>query len=125
MTDETKMAIFHRIKKLLRQHVPTLVFTKEMATNFEIAGTKTVKVGNKETEGIFFASAVAQKNHVGFYFFPIYTHPQQFEDTPQQLRQKLKGKSCFHIKKLDEDVFRHINALLKKGVEVYKTVEWI
>jgi hypothetical protein len=65
------------------------------------------------------------KNHVGFYFFPNYTHPDEFEDTPDILRKCLKGKSCYHIKKDDDLLFEEIEKILEKGFNFYKDQDLI
>jgi len=36
------------------------------------------------------------------------------------LRKLLKGKSCFHIKKLDENLVNQIETALKEGLNYYK-----
>ena len=69
---------------------------------------KKITLGKKEYDGMFFSAAKIQGGFTGFYFFPIYTHPGEFKDIPAELKKCLKGKSCFHIKKLD-DVFGKTN----------------
>jgi hypothetical protein len=74
---------------------------------------------------MYFASAAIQGSFAGFYFFPIYTHPKEFADMPENLRKCLKGKSCFHIKKLDNDLSKSIRSALKKGFVIYKKAGWV
>ena len=124
MKDE-KTAIFKQLKSSISSCVPPLAVRKDMASNYEVGGTKKVKVGKKEVEGMYFASVIIQKNFVGFYFFPIYTHPMSFKDIPEELKKSLKGKSCFHIKKMDQTLFKHIDKILKKGLKIYKKDGWV
>lgn len=83
-----------------------------------------VVAGRKMTE-MCFSGVVIQKNFVGLYFFPIYTHPQSFTEIPDELRKCLKGKSCFNIKKADDKLFRQIEKMAKQGFKLYKQEKWI
>jgi hypothetical protein len=56
---------------------------------------------------------------------PIYTDTSLKEIFEPELLNLLKGKSCFHIKKLDEKLKNQIEMVLKKGYELYKEREWI
>ena len=115
-----KTEIFEKLKNKLSKYTEKLKVTADTNGKYELYGNKKVTLANKEMDGLYFASAVIMKNHVGFYFFPIYTHPDEFKDTPEKLRKCLKGKSCFHIKKTDEDLFTEIEQILDKGFNFYK-----
>lgn len=124
MEDE-KQKIFLELRSILSSHVPPLVVTMDEEGSYEVSGDKKVKRGKKEIDNMFFASTIVQKRHVGFYFFPIYTHREEFDDVPENLMKLLKGKSCFHIKKYDESVFEQIGSMLEKGLEIYKKEGWV
>ncbi|HWA05003.1 MAG TPA: DUF1801 domain-containing protein [Ignavibacteria bacterium] len=115
-----KKEIFTELKKLLEKYGSKLKVTKNNDKAFELHTTKTVTLFNKEYPGLFFASVVIQGGFVGFYFFPIYTNPDKFKDMDPDLRKLLKGKSCFHIKKLDKELTDLIKDLLKQGYDLYK-----
>jgi hypothetical protein len=95
-----KKEILAELKKILSANSKGLKITKDSDKGFELSGTKTVTAFKKEFNGMFFASAKIQGGFVGFYFFPIYTHAGEFKDLPAELKKCLKGKSCFHFKKL-------------------------
>ena len=80
--------------------------------------------GRKRKE-VFFAGLIIQKSYVGFYFMPIYTDTDLKEIFKPELLKLLKGKSCFHIKKLDDELKRQIEEALEIGYELYKKDEWI
>ena len=103
----------------LESHVPQLQIRVKSETNFEAAGTKTVMQGKKKVDGHYFASVMPKAKDIRLYFFPIYTHVEHFELSPE-LQKFLKGKSCFHIKKLNEDLTQEIKAMIAKGVELYE-----
>lgn len=125
MKKDNKTAIFVALKSLLAACLPRLKARQDTEKRFDIYGRKKVTVGKKEVDGMYFASAIIQKNFVGFYFFPNYTHPMEFADMPGDLRKCLKGKSCFHIMRSDAKTIKEIRALLKKGMNIYKKEGWI
>lgn len=109
---------------LLSEYHPPLEKRGDREDQFNLYGTKTVQFGKSPYEGMYFASSHIRKGYVGFYFFPIYTDPDQFDQMPEKLRKCLKGKSCFHIKQLDDEQKGNISKLLKQGYELYNSKDW-
>ena len=112
------------LKDLLRSQQPHLQVKVDTPEQFEVIGTKEIMQGRQKVEGATFASIVPKPKDVRLYFFPIYTDKEFFSPSPE-LQKKLKGKSCFHLKKIDETLFQEIQKMIEKGVEVYKEKEWI
>lgn len=113
-----------KLRELLLDQVPPLKVRQDDETGFEVAGTKEVMQGKKKVDGFYFAGLVPKPKDVRFYFFPVYTDPDQF-NVSEKLRKMLKGKSCFHIKKLDEDLVFEIRGMIVRGVEIYLSKELI
>ena len=67
------------LQRLLKQQVPPLKIRTDSEENFEVAGTKETMQGKQKVDGFYFASVVPKPKDVRFYFFPIYTHPDQFQ----------------------------------------------
>lgn len=112
--------IAETLKKILTASTPPLKIRINTDTNFEVAGTKEVMQGKQKVDGIYFASIVPKPKDVRLYFFPIYTHPSAFENISGNLRKNLKGKSCFHFKKLDEELEKEIKKMVEKGVTLFQ-----
>ncbi len=108
---------------LLKNQQPSLKINKETAENFEVSGTIPTMQGKKKVDGHYFASVVPKAKDCRLYFFPIYTDTEAFKDISPALRKCLKGKSCFHIKKMDEQLEKDIEAMINLGVEVYRSKE--
>ncbi|HFA48308.1 MAG TPA: hypothetical protein ENJ95_04735 [Bacteroidetes bacterium] len=105
----------------LKAHGQSLKTALDTPEKFEVKGTIEAMQGKKKVDGIYFASVVPKPKDVRFYFFPTYTHAEELKkDMPEALQKCLKGKSCFHIKGLDESLEKSIKDLVEKGVEVYK-----
>ena len=120
-----KEAIFKKVRILVRKYSKNMDVRSDTDKNYGLYGKKTVTAYNKEVEGMYFASAVVNKNFIGFYFFPIYTHPQEFAKVPPTLKKCLKGKSCFHIKSEDAELLSQIDSILDQGQKLYKKEGWI
>ncbi len=111
--------IHQLLNEMLKAHCPPLQIRIAEENNFEVAGTKEVMQGRKKVDGMFFANTVPKPKDVRLYFFPIYTHPQAFE-LSEELSKCLKGKSCFHIKKMSEALVQEIEQMIQTGVNVYQ-----
>ena len=111
--------IFHQLQSLLNGHIPTLQRRKDNGDSVEYAGTKEAMQGKQKVDGFYFASLVTKPADVRFYFFPIYTHAENFSDLSEPLKKFLKGKSCFHIKYLNEELHTEINSMVEKGIQLY------
>ena len=112
-------------KTFLREQTPPLQIRVDKETNFEAAGTKEAMQGKQKVSGYYFASIVPKPKDVRFYFFPIYTHVKAFENISEEMRKTLKGKSCFHIKKLSPELEEEFRQLIQTGVELYLKDELI
>ena len=117
--------IFDQLKQLLVKHAPPLTVKADKSDSYQLYSVKDLVITGKKVSEVYFAGVQIQKNFVGFYFFPIYTHPQMFTDTPEELRKCLKGKSCFNVKKTDATALKQFEKLIKQGFKVYKQEKWI
>mgnify|MGYP006269364607 CR=1 FL=1 len=112
--------IWATLQGALQELTPTLRVSKDEAQNFEVSGTKPVMQGKKQVPGHYFASLVPKPKDVRFYFFPIYTHADEFGPLSAELQKALKGKSCFHFKHLTPEMEAEIQQMLQKGLEIYQ-----
>lgn len=106
------------LKEMLNAQAPALRIRHDEAVKFEACGTKEVMQGKQKVDGHYFASVIPKPKDIRLYFFPIYTHVEEFSISPD-LKKYLKGKSCFHIKNLKPAVEQEIKAMIEKGVELY------
>ena len=113
------------LQTILSSHKPHLQVRVQTEISFEVAGTKEVMQGKKKVDGHYFATVMPKPKDCRLYFFPIYTHADAFKDISPELRKYLKGKSCFHIKKLSTDLEAEIGTMVAKGVALYLADEWI
>lgn len=73
---------------------------------------------------MFFASAVIRKSSVVFYFMPVYIWPELQAQFGDELLKTLKGRTCFHLKRMDENLRSQISTALAIGHRKYSEKGW-
>ena len=118
-------AIFDAIKPLLQAYQPPLVPKRDEAGYFDLWSLKPMVIDGRKKNEVYFAGLIIQKSYVGFYFMPIYAETDLKTVFKPELLKLLKGKSCFHVKKLDDELLRQIAAALKIGYALYQERGWV
>lgn len=111
--------IENTLKDLLKLHIGPLLIREETDTVFQVCGTKERMQGKQKVDGYYFASVMPKPKDARLYFFPIYTHLGYFNNISPELKKCLKGKSCFHIKKLTPELEDDIKKMIQKGIDLY------
>ena len=121
LTPDIRKEIFNRLKTALEKHAPPMTVSKNNKTVFELIGNKPVPYGSRQiiVPGMYFCSAVARKDKISFYFFPMYFHEKEFSKTIPNMIRYLKGKTCFNFTKPDQIVGKELDAMIKKGVRAW------
>jgi len=130
MPEETRDLdeIFDRLEASLRRYSPPLAArtgTVRDKRDLHLWSEKEVEVAARMRDEVFFAGAIVQKGYVGFYFMPVYTDAEQRDLFAAELVALLKGKSCFHVKRLDDDLARRVDDALGQGFELYRERGWV
>ena len=107
------------LKNQLPSHSPVLRVRFDEQAKFEVCGTIEAMQGKQKVDGFYFGSVVPKPKDIRLYFFPIYTHVDAF-NLSDELKKSLKGKSCFHIKKMSSEMEQEISEMIAKGVDLYK-----
>jgi hypothetical protein len=120
-------AIFDAVKPLL---TPYEKGSMKVRVNFETkydlwSEMKLVDQKGKPRDEMAFLAMIVQSSYMGFYFMPVYTHPDLVEKLGPNLRACLKGKSCFHLTRWDAELEQEVKAALKLGYALYKEVGWV
>ena len=118
--------IFQELKKILEEYAPPLSVREDGTKNYHLWSVKDLVIDGRKRKEVYFAGLIVQSSYVGFYFMPVYSDPGEFKDVfPPELASLLKGKSCFHIKKLDPSLKQQIKSALQAGFTLYKNRGWI
>ena len=105
---------------ILKERLDVLKVTSDIYEKFEVTGTIEAIQGKKKVDGMYFSTVVPKPKDCRFYFFPVYTHKEELGTLSEDLQKALKGKSCFHIKKMDDDFEKNMRELVKKSIELYQ-----
>lgn len=130
---ENLEGIFQEIKAILEKHSTNLLAVnkyrgsqaKTQKPAYHLYGKKEISLFGKKPQQTYIAGVIQQKNYVSFYFSPIYSHPDEFQNISPELAKFLKGKSCFNLTTLNQSLTEEINALLKDGIDKYREINWI
>ena len=114
-----------RLKEIQENFLGPLKLKVDTPPNYELSGTIQAPQGKKMVEGIYFSSLIPKEKDVRFYFFPAYTHPEAFEYISDKLKKFKKGKTCFHVSYLDEELENEIREMVSKAIEIYRTDGWL
>ena len=117
--------IYNRLKKILKKFENPLVAKFDLDSKYDLWSIKDIIIAGKKRKEVFFASIIIQSKYVGFYYMPIYIDTSLEKVFKPELLRLLRGKSCFHIKSLNETLERQINEALNLGYALYKKRDWI
>jgi hypothetical protein len=93
--------------------------------DYQLWSRKPVERNGRAYDETYFAGAIVQKSYVGFYYMPVYAEPELSQVFAPELLALLKGKSCFHVKRLDDRLLAQVRAALDTGFELYRRRGWI
>lgn len=109
------------LKGLLNDHSAVFKVTKDTPAAYEVSGTIEAMQGAKKVDGIYFSTVMPKPKDIRFYFFPLYTHREDLEALmSEEVKKCLKGKTCFHIKALSDDLKKDLKQLVHKSVKLYQ-----
>ena len=117
--------IFVAIRKEMAVYQTPLQSKNDTEHYYDLWSFKDLVIEGRKRSEVFFAGTIIQKGYVGFYFMPVYAEPQEKSLFKPELLRLLKGKSCFHVKTLDEEITSQIRQALADGFELYKKRGWV
>jgi hypothetical protein len=118
--------IANRLKAVLQTHKAVFQVTSVQPENYQVSGTIPTMQGKKKVDGIYFASVVPKPKDVRFYFFPLYTHKDSLDGIlKDDLRKLLKGKTCFHVKYMTDEIEANLQELTDMAVSLYQKDNWL
>ena len=123
--NEDLLKLFHQLKKLVEKYEGSLTAKIDDEGRYDLYSIKDVVIEGRKRKEVYFASLIIQKSYVGFYYMPIYSDVELKSVFGEDLLKLLKGKSCFHIKKLDEVLTKQLTEALEIGYSLYKERGWI
>lgn len=117
--------IFETLKKELAVYQPPFQPKNDTERYFDLWSFKDLVIEGRKRKEVYFAGVVGYKDYVGFYFMPVYASPEMKALFKPELLKLLKGKSCFHVKKLNEELILQIRQVLAEGFAQYQKSGWV
>jgi hypothetical protein len=118
-------AIFNQLRPLLACYSPPLQSKRDEPAYYDLWSFKDLVIADRKRTEVFFAGLIIQKSYVGFYFMPVYTDPETKVFFQPELLRLLKGKSCFHIRKVTPELLAQIDETLDRGFKLDQERGWI
>ena len=123
VTDRTR--VFQAIRPLMARYVPPLRPRTDVEGRYELWSPGPVTTEGGNAKDVFFAGLIIQSSYVGFYFMPLGPDEDRGSVFAPELLALLKGKSCFHVRRLDAALLEQISAALDHGRDIWVTRGWI
>jgi hypothetical protein len=123
--NEELLPLFAEVKRLLDPYVQRLTVRKDEPGYFDLWSEKDIEVAGRRRKDVYFCGVVIQKSYVGFYFMPLYADDDLTSVFGPDLLATLKGKSCFHIKRMTPELKLQITAALAAGWRLYEDRGWV
>ncbi len=117
--------IFIQLKEILISYRPPFSSKADDERNFDLWSVKDLMIEGRKRKEVYFAGLIIQSSYVGFYYMPVYAEPEIKDFFKPELLSRLKGKSCFHINKLDSTLLEQIKETLDKGYVEYQKRGWV
>lgn len=127
MTPATDLqTIFDHLKALMKPYeTGTIKARVDEDKRYDLWSEKNVEIEGRKRKDVYFAGLVIQSKYVGFYYMPVYVETELKAFFKPELLKTLKGKSCFHIKNIDDKMLNQIADALKKGFDLYQNRGWV
>ena len=130
--EDSLEGVYEELVKILQRHAPP--FRSDVPCmaggkrSFQLTVPKPVAIpgayGGKPVD-LQMAAAILQKGYVGFYLMCVYMNGATKKKLSPALVKLLKGKTCFHVKTLDDGLRKDIEAALETSAKVYRERGWL
>jgi hypothetical protein len=111
--------LFRQLREKVATYSPLFDIRIHNERRYELWLEKNLLIDGRKRKEVVFASLIIQKDIVGFYFRPVDAKPELTKAFSPELAKLLKGKSCFHIKKLVGSLLEKIEKALEVGFTLY------
>jgi len=81
-----------------------------------------VNTGQLDHKGrpVLFAMVKTGKKEVSFHLMPLYCHPELVETLSPELKKKMRGKTCFHFRKLNKELSDDLEKLVQHSLHILR-----
>jgi hypothetical protein len=119
------LPLFDEMKRLVAPYAQHFTVRRDEPGYYDLWSEKDVVIAGRAKKEVFFAGLIVQKAYVGFYFMPVYADADLASLFGPELLATLRGKSCFHLKRLTPALEQQVEAALRAGFELYVVRGWV
>ena len=112
--------VWREIRTLRGEYTPPREVRNDVKCGYHLWSVKAIAVAGRKKNEVYFAGVIPRKGYIGFYYMPIYTNPERKSMFKPEMLALLKGKSCFHVRRLEPEVKKQIKDALASGFKLYK-----
>ena len=123
--NEELLPLFAELKEVLGPYAQRLTVRKDEPGYFDLWSEKDIEIDGRKRKDVYFCGLIIQKSHLGFYFMPVYADGDLSSVFGPDLLATLRGKSCFHIKRMTPELKEQIAAALDAGWRLYEERGWV
>ena len=123
--NETLLPLFEELRALLEPYAEHLTVRRDEPGYYDLWSERPVEIDGRRRNEVVVAGLIIQKSYVGFYFMPVYADGDLTSVFAPELLAALKGKSCFHLKRLTPELAADVSAALAAGYALYEERGWV
>jgi hypothetical protein len=122
--------VFSRLREILRKNKKGFEVTEDSATRYCLAGTpgsETLKAWKGKTRRPEIPVAWVQigKAYVSYHLMGIYMNAALHKQISKPLKLRMQGKSCFNFKANDEELFKEVDSLTSRSLDVFRLGNYV
>lgn len=103
----------------------SLVFHAATGGQAHLVSHKTIEIEGRKRKEMWLVSVMIQKGYVAFHYLPVYMNPSMEKLFSPAFIECLKGKACFHIRKMDPAILAEVEKAIQIGYEAYQKKGWV
>jgi hypothetical protein len=123
--NEGLLPLFAEVKELLEPYATRLTTRRDERGCFDLWSEKDIVIDGRRRKDVYFCGLVIQQSYVAFYFMPLYAGDDLSAVFGDELLATLKGKSCFHLRRVTPQLKEQIAAALAAGWRLYEDRGWV
>ena len=117
--------LFNKLKAILKEYEGEFTPKYNEEGKYDLWSIRDVEIAGRKRKEVYFAGLIVRKKYVGFYYMPLYAEKDLGDVFDPELLSLLKGKSCFHVREMNDRLEKQIRKALKVGFKLYQERDWV
>jgi len=113
--------VFARLREVLAKHFAGLMVSEDAAGRYCLQGG----LHPKHQRPMHIAWVEIGKAYVSYHLMPVYGRPQLLDDYSKELKARMRGKSCFNFKVVDDALFEELDRLTGESFAAFRKTGYL